>query len=120
MMEPGSTRGDAQMIKIDSWPQAIVLITGIAASAAVFAFLVAAGWKEGSIAAMVTLVVGQFVGLYVTTRKASIVEAKTDAQTHQLTTIARQTNGRSDDELQAVAERAAEAVMAKFSIGGQR
>lgn len=101
------------MPKIDSWPQAIVLVTGILAAGGVFAFLVAAGWKEGSIAAMVTLVVGQFVGLYVTTRKASMVEAKTDAQTSQLTQIAKQTNGLSGTERQEIAERAVDAVLSR-------
>jgi hypothetical protein len=99
--------------KIDSWPQAIVLVTGIVAAGAVFAFLVAAGWKEGSIAAMVTLVVGQFIGLYVTTRKASTVEAKTDQQSAQLDVIQKQTNGRSAAELAEVAERAAEYVLGR-------
>jgi hypothetical protein len=108
------------MLKIDSWPQAIVLVTGILGLVGLVAFLSAAGWSEGGIAGMVTLLLAVVTGQYMNARKASVVEAKTDAQTDQLTQIAKQTNGLSGTERQEIAERAVDAVLARQAAQTKR
>lgn len=110
-IEPLS-RGDA--LKIDTWPQAIVIAVSIVAGAGLVACLIFAGWSTEAIIGFATLAIGLGVNQAVTTRKASVVEAKTDQQSDTLATIKAQTNGKSDAELQRVAELAAAAVLAQI------
>lgn len=108
MIKSAASRGDTPVkLKVESWPQAAVVITGLITAAAVLVLLVRAGWSVDGIVAAAVAVAGIFTGQFVTTRKASVVEAKTDAQTETLDVIARQTNGVSTDERQDIAERAA-------------
>lgn len=94
-------------MKINSWPQAIVAVTGIVAVAGIVVSLALAGWNAEAIAGFASLALALVVGQYVQTRRASVVEAKTDQQTETLHTIERQTNGLSNAERQDIAVRAA-------------
>jgi hypothetical protein len=107
-------------LKIDNWPQAIVAVSGLLTVGAVVVFLARAGWSDQAIAAFVTLALGLFAGQMATARKAATVEAKTDHQTDQLHTIVEQTNGRSEAELQDIADRAAVKVIEAYRNGGLR
>ena len=113
------SRGDSDL-KIDSWPQAIVAVAGIAATAGVVIFLVGAGWSGEAIGAFATLALGIVASQFVQTRKTAQVEAKTDAQSETLETIRQQTNGRSEAELDEVADRAAVKVIEAYRNGGLR
>lgn len=109
-----SSRGDVHL-KIDNWPQAVVIVSGILATGGVVVCLVNAGWSGEAIAAFATLAVGLFAGQLATARKASSVDAKTDQQTKQLAVIQEQTNGHSDDERHALAVEAAEHAIRKVT-----
>jgi len=109
------TRGDE--LKIETWPQAVVVGVGIVCTCGVIAFLVSAGWSSGAIIGFATLALGLFTGQAVAARKASTVEAKTDAQTVKLDQLVDQTNGKSEDELDAIADRAAVKVVAAYKRG---
>jgi len=85
-------------VKINNWPTAIVAVVGLLTVGAVLVLLVNAGWSGEGIAAFVSLTLGIVATHLVNIRRTSSVEAKTDAQSQQLDTIARQTNG----ELKAV------------------
>lgn len=98
-------------MKINSWPQAIVAVTGILTIAAIVVSLALAGWTAEAIVGFASLAGALVVGQFIQTRRAAVVEAKTDQQTETLHVIERQTNGRSSAELQAVADRAAQAVL---------
>jgi len=98
-------------LKINSWPQAIVAVTGILAIGGIVVALALAGWDAEAIMGFATLAAALVVGQFVQTRRASVVEAKTDAQTATLQTIERQTNGMSSAERQDIAVRAAQAVL---------
>lgn len=109
------TGGDA--LKIDNWPQAVVVVAGILATGGVVVFLVSAGWSGEAIGAFATLTIGLFAGQFAATRKAAVVEAKTDQQTTQLDTIQRQTNGMADAERRQLAEDTAHAVIRRMTGG---
>lgn len=115
-MKHALTRGD-DPLKIDSWPQALVLAVGLLVTGGVVIFLVSAGWSSEAIIAFGTLAAGLFTGQAIATRKASTVEAKTDQQTAQLDTLLEQTNGKSDAELDEIAGRAAVKVIAAYRNG---
>lgn len=117
-MDPLS-RGD-KPLKIDSWPQAIVAVAGIAATAGVVVFLAGAGWSGEAIGAFATLALGIVATQFVQTRKTAQVEAKTDQQSETLDQIVRQTNGKSDAELDEIAGRAAVQVIAAYRRGELR
>lgn len=127
MSQPARTvaageRGDA--VKIDSWPQAVVVVVGLVATAGVTVALVHAGWSGEAIIGFATLAAGLFAGQLVSARKASAIEAKTDHQTEKIDTIVEQTNGRSDAEIEAIAARAADLAAVKviqaYRSGGMR
>lgn len=109
------TRGDE--LKIDSWPQALVTAVAIITGAGALAFLYAKGADLPTIGAFAVVVAGLFTGQALAARKASVVEAKTDQQTEQLHTIIGQTNGKSDEELDEIADRAALRVIAAYRKG---
>jgi hypothetical protein len=102
-------------MKIDSWPQATVIISGVLATTGVVIFLVSAGWSGDAIGAFVTLALGLFAGQLANARKTATVDAKTDAQTDQLDLIQRQTNGLTAAERHAIAVDAAEHAIRKFT-----
>lgn len=104
-------------MKINSWPQAIVAVTGIVAVAGIVVSLALAGWDAEAIIGFASLAVALVVGQYVQTRRAAVVEAKTDQQTQTLHTIERQTNGLSSAERQDIAVRAAQAVLDRQARG---
>lgn len=108
------SRGDTMIRKINTWPQAIVAVTGIAAVAGIVVSLVLAGWSSEAIVGFGTLALALVTGQYVQTRRASVVEAKTDEQTHMLRRVVSQTNGMSEEEKQDIAERAAASVVRQF------
>lgn len=108
-------RGEPVKLKIDSWPQAAVIMTGLVTLGAMLWMLVRAGWGADSIVAFAALAVGTFTGQTIAARKASVVEAKTDAQTESLEVIKRQTNGVSLAERQDIAERAAAAALRRHN-----
>jgi hypothetical protein len=100
---------DVQRVtKIDSWPQAVVAVSGLVATGAIVVALVWAGWSGEAIIGFAALAAGLFTGQYVNTRRASAVEAKTDQQTQTLATIVRQTNGLSHEEREKLADEAAD------------
>lgn len=115
-MKHALSRGD-EALKIDSWPQAIVVSVGLVATAGVIGFLVSAGWSAEAIIGFATLAIGLFAGQAVTARKAATVEAKTDQQSETLAQIASQTNGKHDAELDEIADRAAVKVIAAYQRG---
>lgn len=115
-MKPSVSRGD-EPLKIESWPQAVVLAVGLAVTGGVVIFLVSAGWSSEAIIAFGTLAAGLFAGQAVQARKASTVEAKTDQQTETLAQLVEQTNGKSEAELDAIADRAAVKVIAAYRRG---
>lgn len=100
-------------LKINGWPQAIVAITGVFATAAIIVALILAGWSAEAIVGFAVLAVGLFTGQVVNARNASKVEAKTDHQTDTLATIVRQTNGLSDADRARLAEEAADLAAVK-------
>lgn len=114
IMEPTSTRGD-EPLKIDNWPQAAVIVSGILATGGVVVFLVSAGWSGEAIGAFATLALGLFAGQVATARKTSQLDAKQDAQSAQLVKIVRQTNGLQDAERTAIAREAAEHTVRKLT-----
>lgn len=105
------------MLKINSWPQAIVAAVGILAIAAIVVSLALAGWTAEAIVGFASLAAALVVGQFVQTRRAAVVEAKTDQQTQTLETIERQTNGLSSAERQDIAVRAAQAVLDRQARG---
>jgi hypothetical protein len=109
-----------RVIKISSWPQAVVVVVGVLVTGAVVVALVLAGWSGEAIVGFAALVAGLFTGQYVQTRKASTIEAKTDHQSQQLQTIVEQTNGRSEAELDEIADRAALRVIQAYRRGELR
>lgn len=86
------TRGD-ETLKIDSMPQAIVVSVAIVTAGGVGALLLLQGWSPEAIAAAVLTVAGIFTGQWAVSRRASVVDAKQDAQLDTLETIRHQTNG---------------------------
>lgn len=113
------SRGD-KPLKIDSWPQAIVAVAGIAATAGVVVFLASAGWNAEAIGAFATLALGIVATQFVQTRKTAQVEAKTDQQSEVLDTIVAQTNGKSEQELEEIADRAVLKLVAAYRRGELR
>jgi hypothetical protein len=105
------------VLKIDSWPQAVVITAAIVTGGAALVLLVARGADLPTIAAFIAAAFGVFAGQLATARKTSTVEAKTDQQSATLATIQEQTNGRSEQELQHVAELTALAVVAAMKQG---
>lgn len=91
-MEPAVSRGETPL-NVKSWPQAAVLIAGVIAVGGVVVCLANAGWDGQTITAFAALALGVITGQGVMAHRSSVVEAKTDQQTEQLATIARQTNG---------------------------
>jgi hypothetical protein len=106
--------------KIDSWPQAIVVTAGVLVTGAVVVALAFAGWSSEAIIGFGTLAIGVFAGQYVQTRKTAQIEAKTDQQSEQLATIVEQTNGKTEAELDEIADRAALRVIEAYRRGGLR
>lgn len=98
---------EAPALKINNMPQAIVAAAGIVAVAGLIVALALAGWSGEAIVAFAGLAASMVVGQVVAARKASVVEAKTDQQTHMLETVVEQTNGVSHQERQDIANRAA-------------
>lgn len=115
-MKPAVSRGDTTL-KIDNWPQAVVLSVGLLAAGGLVAFLVSAGWSSEAIIGFGVLAAGLFAGQAVQARKTATVEAKTDQQTETLAQIVSQTNGKSDTELDEIADRAAVRVIAAYRRG---
>jgi hypothetical protein len=115
-MKPVVSRGD-DALKIDSWPQAMVICVGLLATAGVVGFLVSAGWSSEAIIAFATLAVGLFAGQLVQARKGATVEAKTDQQTATLAQLVDQTNGKSEAELDEIADRAVLKLVAAYKRG---
>lgn len=114
------SRGDKpvdRVIKINNWPQAIVAAAGLIAISGIIVALVLAGWSAESIIGFAALAAGLVTGQYVQTRKAAVVEAKTDVQTEMLETVVAQTNGLSEAERRAIAEHAAEAMLRRLRPG---
>ena len=113
-----------RVVKVDSWPQAVVAASGVVATGGIVVALVWAGWSGEAIIGFAALAAGLFTGQYVTTRRASAVEAKTDQQTQTLATIVRQTNGLSEAEREKLADeaadRAAVRVIAAYRAGELR
>lgn len=105
-----------RFIKISTWPQAVVAASGLLATAGIVVALVMAGWSGEAIAGFAALVLGLATGQYVQTRKASVVEAKTDQQTEMLETVVRQTNGLGDQEREDIAERIAHKIMTRRGL----
>lgn len=102
-----------RFIKISSWPQAVVAVAGLfAAVGAFWAMLSADVPVEAAIGAAMALL-GLSGGQLAIARRASVTEAKTDAQTDQLTTIVKQTNGLSDADRARLAEEAADLAAVK-------
>jgi hypothetical protein len=104
-------------LKIDSWPQAIVIAVGLVVTVGLVMFLVNAGWSAEAIIGFATLAIGLFASQFVQTRKAATVEAKTDQQTETLAKIVEQTNGKSEAELDEIADRAAVKIIAAYKRG---
>lgn len=104
-------------LKIDTWPQALVTAVAIVTGAGALAFLYAKGADLPTIGAFMVVVAGLFTGQALAARKASVVEAKTDKQTEQLHTIIGQTNGKSEAELEEIADRAAVKVIEAYRAG---
>lgn len=100
------SREDAAL-KIESWPQAAVVISGVVALSGLAGALAVAGWSPEAITGFVLAVAGIVAGQYVQTRRTSEMTAKTDQQTRMLHTVVSQTNGLSDADRQDIAERAA-------------
>lgn len=107
-MEPALSRGDA-VLKIDSTPQAIVVSVGIVTTAGLAGFLVWSGWDAAAIIAAAGAIAGLFGGQLAVARRASVVDAKQDAQLETLDQVARQTNG----ELKATVASAVELGIAR-------
>lgn len=107
-MDTESEGGNVQRLKIDTWPQAVVAVSGVLATAGIIAALAMSGWSGEAIIGFAALAAGLFTGQYVTTRRASTVEAKTDQQTATLETIVKQTNGLSEQERERLADEAAD------------
>lgn len=118
MTHPGGrigplSRGDGKL-KIQSWPQAVVVVSGVVALAGLTAALALAGWSPEAISGFVLAIAGIVAGQYVQARKTSEVNAKTDEQTELLHTVVSQTNGLSETERQDIAERAAAEMLRKL------
>lgn len=105
-------------MKIQSWPQAAVVIAGVVALAGLTGALALAGWSPEAISGFVLAIAGILAGQYVQARKTSEVSAKTDEQTELLHTVVSQTNGLSDAERQDIAERAAAEMLRKLRPAG--
>lgn len=115
-MKHALSRGD-DPLKIDNWPEAMVIAVGLVVTGGLVMFLVSAGWSSEAIIAFATLAVGLFAGQLVQARKASTVEAKTDQQTETLAQLVDQTNGKSEAELEEIADRAAVKIIAAYKRG---
>lgn len=103
-----------RIIKISSWPQAVVACAGLfAAVGALWALLSADVPVEAAIGAAMT-VLGLSTGQLAIARRTSVTEAKTDHQSGQLATIVEQTNGMSEIERQRIAEDAADLAAVKI------
>jgi hypothetical protein len=121
-MEPALSRGDTPL-KINSWPQAVVAGVGILAVAGIVIALALAGWSAEAIIGFGGLALALVTGQYVQTRRAAVVEAKTDQQTNTLEVIADQTNGRLRatvaDAVEHGIQRAVTAYRAEQAAGGE-
>ena len=106
-MEPAVSRGDTDL-KINSMPQAIVACVGLVCVTGVTIALALAGWSGEAIVAFAGLAAAMVAGQFVQTRRAAVVEAKTDRQTETLDTIVRQTNGMSEEDRERLADEAAD------------
>jgi hypothetical protein len=115
-MEPALTRGDEQL-KIDSMPQAIVLASGIFATAGLVGFLIWSGWSAEAIIGFATLGMGLFVGQFAAARKASQLDAKQDQQSAKLDKVVKQTNG---DMRAAIAEGVSRGIAAGLAVQEQK
>lgn len=105
------TRGDEdvnRIIKIDTWPQAIVAVAGIVGIVGAVWALAHAGMPIEVIIGAVFTLLGLSGGQLAIARRAGSVEAKTDDQSRKLDTIVTQTNGVSDDERDRIADAAAD------------
>src|SRR5688500_17413134 len=103
-----------RIIKINSWPQAIVAVTGIIGIVGAVWALAHAGMPIEVIIGAVFTLLGLSGGQLAIARRTSSVEAKTDGQTQQLDTIVRQTNGLSEEERERLADEAADRAAVKM------
>lgn len=94
-------------LKIDNTPTAIVASVGILGAVGLVVALIFAGWSSEAIIGFGTLALGLVAGQATAARKAATIEAKTDHQTEQLTTIASQTDG---ELRQAIADAVADGI----------
>lgn len=113
-MKPTVSRGD-EALNVKSWPQAAVFIAGVVAVGGVVVCLANAGWDGQTIAAFAALALGVITGQGVMAHRSSVVEAKTDKQTEQLSTIVKQTNG----ELKAAVRAAVRAELDAAGMANQ-
>lgn len=102
-----------RIIKISNWPQAIVACAGLMAAVGVVWSLAHAGLPLEAIIGAVVAVLGLSGGQMAIARRAASTEAKTDAQTDQLSTIVRQTNGLTEEDRARIAEEAADLAAVK-------
>jgi hypothetical protein len=93
---------------------AIVIVAGIAGLVAMVVLLVQAGWSVGDISGLVAGLGTAAGTLIVVLRNQARQGEQLDDQDGKLDRIVEQTNGLSDAERQAIAERAAAAVVRQF------
>lgn len=103
-----------RIIKISNWPQAVVACAGLLAIVGVVWALSHAGMSIEVIVGAVMTLLGLSGGQLAIARRAASTEAKTDAQTDQLATIVRQTNGLTDADRARLAEEAADLAAVKI------
>lgn len=102
-----------RIIKISSWPQAVVAVAGLFAAVGAFWAMLSAGVEVATAVGAAMALLGISGGQLAIARRASVTEAKTDAQTDQLHTIVKQTNGMSEADRAKLAEEAADLAAVK-------
>jgi hypothetical protein len=119
MTENASTTGSQgsadmdRIIKIDSWPQAVVAVAGVLGIVGAVVALAHAGMPLETIIGAVMALLGISGGQLAIVRRTGSVEAKNDQQSAKLDTIVKQTNGISDADRERLADEAADRAAVK-------